>query len=244
MLKYRGIGTEQVERALHALFPEVRTLRADGDTMRHKGSHDRLFHTFGTGKADVLIGTQMIAKGLHFPSVTLVAVLNGDAALHIPDFRATERLFQLITQVAGRAGRGELPGKVLIQTSAPENSAIQLASSQDYLAFYEKEIGARQCFLFPPFSHLVKLTFSGLEAAQTEREANQLRKWLIQKLPASYALHPVVPSGHAKIKDLYRFHCILRGASVLPIVSALRDAPPLSKETKMHIDVDPLTTFF
>ncbi|MBI3236531.1 MAG: primosomal protein N', partial [Chlamydiales bacterium] len=115
-LQYKGVGTQQVEKTLHAIFPEIRTLRMDADTTRHKGSHEILLKQFRSGKADVLIGTQMIAKGLHFPSVTLVGILSPDGALNIPDFRSSETLFQLITQVAGRSGRGELPGEVVIQT--------------------------------------------------------------------------------------------------------------------------------
>ena len=134
-MQFKGAGTEQIERALHAIFPDIRTLRMDADTTRHKGAHDRLFKQFLAGKADVLIGTQMIAKGLHFPSVTLVGVLNSDAALNIPDFRASEQTFQLIAQVAGRSGRSELPGEVIIQTQLPDHPIIIHASTENYPLF-------------------------------------------------------------------------------------------------------------
>ena len=135
-LRFKGVGTEQVERTLHAIFPEIRTLRMDADTTRHKGSHDMLFKSFRSGKADVLIGTQMIAKGLHFPAVTFVGVLNSDSAMNLPDFRSSEWVFQLLTQVSGRAGRGEIPGEVIIQTCMPANPVLELAAQEDYPAFF------------------------------------------------------------------------------------------------------------
>lgn len=243
-LKFKGVGTEQLERAVHALFPEARTIRVDGDTTRHKGSHERLFRTFSTGKADVLIGTQMVTKGLHFPMVTLVAVINADGSLHIPDFRASERVFQLITQVAGRAGRAELPGEVIIQTHMPENPTIRLAAKQDYDAFYKMEVETRKAFEFPPFSHLVKLTFSGKDAAHTLHVGNSVRNTLIKGLGGGYLIHPVVPSGYAKIKDNFRFQCLIRGAHVGPIATVLGQVEGIPRNVKMHIDIDPLSTFF
>lgn len=243
-LKYRGIGTEQVERALHALFPEARTLRVDGDTTRHKGSHERFFRSFSTGKADILIGTQMVTKGLHFPAVTLVAVLNGDGSLHIPDFRASENVFQLITQVAGRAGRGELPGEVIIQTQMPDNLTIRQAAQQDYEAFYQTEIATREMFGFPPFSRLVKLTFTGADAQQTEQTALQTREILIKGLGKNYSIHPVVPCGYARIKDQFRFQCLIRGAHVNPVATVIRQLTGFPRQVKMHVDIDPLSTFF
>ncbi|MFZ0565819.1 MAG: primosomal protein N' [Chlamydiales bacterium] len=246
-LKYRGVGTQQIERALYALFPDVRALRIDGDTTRHKGSHERLFRQFKTGKADVLIGTQMIAKGLDFPAVTLVAVLNTDAGLHIPDFRASEHVFQLMTQVAGRAGRGQLPGEVIFQTQMPDNSTIRLAAQQDYEAFFQTEIKTRELFHFPPFTHLVKLTFMGKEAHLTQQIGERIRHFLVKKLEKSFTIHPLVASGYAKIKGWFRFQCLIRGPVIYPVHSALKQLLahyPLPKEVKMHIDVDPHSTFF
>lgn len=242
-LKYRGTGTEQVERALHALFPEARTLRVDGDTTRHKGSHERLFRSFSTGKADILIGTQMVTKGLHFPAVTLVAVLNADGSLHIPDFRASENVFQLITQVAGRAGRGDLPGEVLIQTQMPDNLTIRQAAQHDFEAFYQTEITTREMFSFPPYSRLVKLTFSGKDAALTEQMAHQVRETLIKGLGKNYLIHPVVPCGYAKIKDHFRYQCLIRGAPIQPVATIMRQLSGLPRHISLHIDIDPTTTW-
>ncbi|MEZ5315558.1 MAG: primosomal protein N' [Chlamydiales bacterium] len=243
-LKYRGVGTEQIERSLHALFPEIRTLRIDSDTTRHKGSHESLFRTFKTGKADILIGTQTITKGLHFPTVTLVTVLNGDEGLLIPDFRASENVFQLITQVAGRAGRGELPGEVIIQTRMPENLTIQQASQQDYEAFYASETVTRKLLGFPPFSRLVKLTFSGTDSHLTTQVANRVREKLVKILNQYYLIHPIVPCGYPKIKHLYRFQCLIRGPQTFLPKSLIDQVQGLPREIKVHIDIDPLSTFF
>jgi primosomal protein N' (replication factor Y) len=242
-LKYKGAGTEQVERALHAIFPEIRTLRLDGDTTRHKGSHEKFFKQFRSGKADVLIGTQMVAKGLHFPSVTLVGVLNADASLQIPDFRASEHVFQLLTQVAGRSGRGALPGEVLIQTYLPDNSTIRHAAAQDYETFYREEVEARKLFQYPPFSHLIKFCFSGLSLSETQAHAEQVRSFLIRHLPAAFELLPVTPCGYAKVKDHFRFQFLVKGDHP-HIVTALLPQIPKHSKVRMTLDVDPLSTFF
>lgn len=246
-LKYRGIGTEQVERSIKALFPELRVTRIDADTTRHKGSHELLLREFRTGKADLLIGTQMISKGLHFPSVTLVGVLNSDSGLNIPDFRASENMFQLITQVSGRAGRGFAQGEVIIQSFIPDNQTLNLAKDQDFLAFYQEEIQVRRLFHYPPFTHMVKLTFTGSSA---EGAFNMAKKWydeLVKLLVTPFELHPVVPSGHAKIKDKFRFQLIISGPSVYHMNNLISQVEVLiskSKDIHLSIDVDPLSTFF
>ncbi len=241
--KFKGAGTELVERSLHAIFPEVRTIRLDADTTRHKGSHDKLFKQFRAGKADVLIGTQMIAKGLHFPSVTLVGVLNTDGALQIPDFRASEQTFQLITQVAGRAGRSSLKGEVILQTQLPHHSTILHAAKLDYPAFFNEEIEVRKLFHFPPSCHLVKLTFSGKDETMTLGYAQEVRQMLIKALSSGYQLHPVIACGYAKIKDHFRFQCLIKGASARPVTEVVK---VLKKHPHVHllVDVDPLSTFF
>lgn len=246
-MKYRGIGTEQVEKALHAIFPDIRTLRIDADTTRHKGSHQKLLRSFGTGKADVLIGTQMIAKGLHFPDVTLVGVLNSDSSLNIPDFRASETVFQLLTQVAGRSGRGIIPGEVLVQTYMPENTTIQLAAAQDYERFYQEETAVRECFQYPPFTQMAKLSFSGENPVTVADHAERLRQHIMSLLPADYILHPVVPAGYAKVKDQFRFQFLIRGPHIYPITRAIEAAQQsvaLPSTIKMRIDVNPLSTYF
>ena len=241
--KFKGAGTEHVERSLHAIFPSIRTLRLDADTTRHKGSHDRLFKQFRAGKADVLIGTQMIAKGLHFPSVTLVGILNPDLALHIPDFRATENLFQLITQVSGRAGRSHLKGEVILQTLLPHHPLFEHATKLDYPAFYQEEIKVRETFRFPPFCHLVKLVFSGENPETVQQYAEHIRAQLIQRLPPTFELEPLTPCGYAKIKNQFRFQCLIKGESTRPVTDLLKNLSP-SRKARLLIDVDPLSTYF
>ena len=246
-LKFRGVGTEQIERALHAIFPSIRTIRIDADTTRHKGSHQKLLRDFGTGKAEVLIGTQMIAKGLHFPEVTLVGVLNSDSSLNIPDFKASETVFQLITQVAGRSGRGIVPGEVIIQTSMPSNGTIQYAAHQDYIGFYQEEIAVRELFNYPPFSHLAKFLLSGKNVKQTQEVAEKFRETLIRFLPSQFEFNPVVPCGYTKVKDLYRFQFLLRGPTMYPLNGALQtfyQKYPLPRQIKLFVDVNPSSTFF
>lgn len=246
-MKYRGVGTEQVQRSLHAILPDIRTLRIDADTTRHKGSQQKLLRDFSTGKADVLIGTQMIAKGLHFPEVTLVGVLNSDTSLNIPDFRASENVFQLITQVAGRAGRGRVKGEVIVQTSLPENTTIALAASQNFTKFYQEEIEVRKMFGYPPFSSLAKLTFSGDHAAATRAAAEAMRTALLSRLPPEFELNAIIPAGHARIKDKFRFQLLIRGPGIYPISAAIEDAKvasPLPKGIYMLVDINPTSTFF
>ena len=246
-LKFKGAGTEMVERALHALFPDVRSLRLDADTTRHKGSHEKLFKQFRSGKADVLIGTQMIAKGLHFPLVTLVGVMGLDGSLNIPDFRASENAFQLLTQVAGRSGRGELAGDVLIQTHLPEHVTIGHASRQDYETFYAEEIQVRQLFGFPPFNHLVKFSFSAATLRICEEVAKAFRQKLIETLPSGVEIHPVIPCGYAKIKGKHRFQCLIKTEKIQQILSSierLRAQSKMPRDVRLSIDVDPLSTFF
>ncbi|MBS3903710.1 MAG: primosomal protein N' [Simkania sp.] len=244
-LKYQGVGTEQVERTLHAIFPEIRTLRLDADTTKHKGSHEKLFKQFRAGKADVLIGTQMIAKGLHFPSVTLVGVLNADAALNIPDFRSSERVFQLLTQVAGRSGRGALPGIVIIQTWLPEHPIIRLAAEQDYLSFYHEEIEGRKLFTYPPFNRLVKVMANGLKEFDVQKTLEALRSKLLERLPSVYELQPVIPCGHPRIKDRYRFQFLIKGPSCSPVTKILIEEvqKSISSDIRLLIDSDPISTF-
>jgi primosomal protein N' (replication factor Y) len=246
-LKFRGVGTEQIERALHAIFPAIRTIRIDADTTRHKGSHQKLLRDFATGKGDLLIGTQMIAKGLHFPEVTLVGVLNSDSGLNIPDFRASENVFQVVTQVSGRSGRGSMPGEVIIQTSLPDNSTIQHAAKQDFLSFYEEEISIRQLFGYPPFSHLAKLVFAGKNPKETEEIANRVREAFCCQLPPTFELNPVIPCGYAKVKDLYRFQFIIRGPAMTglnDIFQKILSSKIIPKTVRYSIDVNPSSTFF
>jgi primosomal protein N' (replication factor Y) len=243
-LKFSGAGTEQVEAALHAIFPEIRTLRLDADTTKHKGSHQKLYKAFRTGKADVLIGTQMVAKGLHFPEVTLVGILNCDSGLQIPDFRASETTFQLLTQVAGRAGRGDLKGEVFIQTCLTENSVIQHAKAHNVEAFLKEELEVRKLFAFPPYHQLIKVRFSGIELHQVRQVAENFRLAVERE---GVECSPVSPCGHAKIKEQHRLHLFVKGAKITPLIQAVQQVKgrfSLPKSVRLFIDVNPASTFF
>ncbi len=246
-MKFRGAGTEQVQRALYALFPEIRVLRMDADTTRHKGSHDKIFKQFRSGKADILVGTQMIAKGLHFPSVTLVGILNSDSALNIPDFRSSEYVFQLICQVSGRSGRSDLQGEVIIQTTMPDHPVIRLAAESNYHEFYDLETPTREMFQYPPFAKLVRIIFKGKDPKEVSRTAQNYHQQLVKLLPSHFTLHPVMPCTYAKIKDTYRFHFLIKGNDISPlnkILRKIREENSFSKEIRILIDIDPISTFF
>jgi len=187
----------------------------------------------------------MVAKGLHFPEVTLVGVLNSDQSLHIPDFRASENLFQLLTQVSGRAGRAETAGLVLIQTLLPDNPLLHLAASQDYVTFAQNELVSRQLLSFPPFTRMTRLLFSGKEAALTRKTASHFCARLGSLLPKAYTLFPLIPCHTSKIKDHYQFHCLIKGPSNSPLAKTLQsllDSSPLPKSIRLRIDIDPLRT--
>ena len=245
-LEFKGFGTEHAERSLHAILPSIRTLRMDRDTTRKKNSHEEIFQAFRSHKADVLIGTQMIAKGFHFPSVTLVGVLNADASLQIPDFRASESIFQLITQAAGRSGRADLPGEVILQTFLPDHPLLALAARQDYLAFYESETNDRKLFDFPPFCRLIKLVFYGKNAEEVCSAGESFRKALIESGMSGEIL-PLVPSGHPKIKDNYYYQFIiktLKTAALSRQIAILQMTHPIPRNVANLIDIDPISTFF
>lgn len=243
-MKYKGAGTEQIEKALHAIFPAIKTIRLDRDTTKHKGSHQKLLRAFGSLKADVLIGTQMIAKGLHFEGVTLVGVLNSDSGLNVPDFRASEHTFQLITQVAGRAGRGAIKGEVIIQTKMPENSTIQLSQSQDYEKFYNEEIEIRKIFNYPPFLQMVKLVFSGVSDHKTKHAADTFRKALILNLPSDYEVFQAVPCSHTKIKDKFLYQFLIKGPKIYPVSYAIQKLlVTVPSGIRMIADINPVSIF-
>jgi primosomal protein N' (replication factor Y) len=246
MIRYQGVGTEKIESMLHGIFPGILTTRIDADTTKHKGSLEKLIQEFRSGKSEVLIGTQMVAKGLHFPQVTLVGVLNADSAINIPDFRSQETTFQLITQVAGRAGRGYAPGEVVIQTSLPEHSTIVSASKQDYESFWNEEIETRKQFYFPPFCKIVKFLFSSKDEKKVYEHASLYLEVLTSFLPSSYYCHPVVPCGHSRVKELYRCQFLIRGAAVSVIREAIIESDkrkPLPSGVFRFIDVDPSSLF-
>jgi primosomal protein N' (replication factor Y) len=237
-IKYLGLGTQRVEKEAAALFPRARVLRWDSDSARGKGCHAEIMRRFMSGEADILIGTQMVAKGLHLPRVTLVGVVSADTALNLPDFRAGERTFQLLSQVAGRAGRGSRGGKVIIQTYCPEHYAIQAVGAHNYRAFYRQEIELRRSLGNPPFSQLVSLTFSHVVEAAAVREAERLMKQIQAEIAArgiaGISIIGPAPAFVARLRGRYRVQMLLRGRAVRELIGDIAPADG------WVIDIDPL----
>ena len=192
-IRFAGTGTQRVEETLAKLFPQARIKRMDADTMKRKDDYRKVLGDFRTGKTDILVGTQMIAKGLHFPNVTLVGIIYADLALHQPDFRAGERTFQLLTQVAGRAGRGDVEGEVFVQAFAPFHPAIQYARRHDFIGFYEQEIEFREQLKYPPVSRVALLTLKGRNEDKVKFSAEHLKRELEK------VLSPTRPHGAASV---------------------------------------------
>ena len=222
--KYSGIGTQRVEVAVAKIFPGARVARMDADSTRGKDSHRKILGEFKTGKIDILIGTQMIAKGLDFPNVTLIGVLNADLSLHMPDFRAGERTFQLLTQVAGRAGRGEIPGEVIVQTFTPFHQAIQAARRLDYDGFCDQEYEFRRELGYPPFGHLVCVGIRGLDQQKVMKAAEQFGEYLTPRLPPRVVVSGPAPAPLEKAKGQFRHQLMLKAPSTKAMTGPLREA--------------------
>lgn len=209
-IRYYGTGTEKVEEELQDLMPDARIIRMDNDTTRKKGAHAKLLTQFGSGEADILIGTQMIAKGLDFPNVTLVGVLNADTALGLPDFRASERTFQLLTQVSGRAGRAEKTGHVYIQTFNPDHYAIRFAKHHDYEGFFKYEMQMRHQGGYPPYYFTVQITASDLDEAVAAKRMYQLLQWLKPRLTPSTIILGPTPKPIARVNRRYYYQIVIK----------------------------------
>lgn len=209
-IRYYGTGTQKVEEELRELYPQARILRMDVDTTRRKGAHEQILQKFGAKEADILLGTQMIAKGLDFPEVTLVGVLNADTSLNLPDFRSSEHTFQLLTQVSGRAGRAEKAGEVVIQTFNPQHYAIELAKKQNYEQFYQQEMHVRHRGGYPPYYFTVKITASHPEEQVAAKKIFQIANQLKEVLsPQSLLLGPT-PSMILRVKNRYYYQLIIK----------------------------------
>ncbi|MEM6470130.1 MAG: primosomal protein N' [Planctomycetota bacterium] len=247
-LRYGGLGTQKLELEVKARFPDARVARMDSDTMRRPGSHQKVLSAFRSGEIDLLLGTQMIAKGLDFPNVLLVGVINADAALHFPDFRAGERTFQLVTQVAGRTGRGDRGGRVIVQTFTPEHMAIQAASKHDYVEFAEAEIANRKKFNYPPLGSVARIIIRGAVEEVTEATATALAQRLessCEKLAAQVRILGPAPPPISKLRGKYRFHILLQSIDPLQLGAVIRTATKTFKireqdDVQYVIDIDPL----
>lgn len=240
-IRYLGTGTEKIEQELNKLFPNIRVLRADSDTVTRKGSFEKIYNDFKEGKADILIGTQMIGKGLHLPKVNLVGVILADIGLNIPDFKSSERTFQLLTQVAGRAGREE-PGEVVIQTYMPENSAIRYAKNHDFKGFYKYEIQNRKLLGYPPFSKIIKLIFADKDPKKCPKEAQKIAnslKLLVtsQQSPEKISIQ-AAPALIMKLYGKYRWNVIIKGENPEIFLEKILEKESLKKGWR--IDRDPI----
>jgi len=237
-LKFLGSGTQKLEREAGIIFPRARILRWDSDAIHNKYSHQEIMNCFRNHEADILIGTQMVAKGLDLPRVTLVGVVSADTGLNLPDFRAGERSFQLLSQVAGRAGRGILGGRVIIQTFYPRHYAIQAALTHDYISFYNKEIAYRRQLHNPPFSRIVRLIYSHTNDALCQREAERMKRLLAAEMDAAgtgdISLIGPAPAFIQRLRGRFRWQLVLRGINVSTFLSRV-DIP-----LGWAVDIDPI----
>jgi len=238
-VRYWGIGTEKVESEVHRLFPASRIARMDTDATHKRGTHAKVLSKFKDIKIDILIGTQMIAKGLDFPKVTLVGVISADTALNLPDFRSSERTFNLLTQVAGRAGRSDLGGRVIIQTYTPQHYAIQAAKNHDYNVFYDKEISLRKELRLPPFCHMINLTLRGRREEKVLKAAEELKNRIERQDKAGKIeiLGPA-PSPISRMKGMYRWNIFLKAETAEDMIPILKNAVDKKKNAGIIITVD------
>jgi len=245
-LDTRGIGTQQVEAAVTARFPAARIGRMDLDTTGPKWSHARLYRAMQGREIDILVGTQMIAKGFDLPGVALVGVVSADTALHFPDFRATERTFQLLVQVAGRAGRGDRPGRVVLQTYLPEHFVITAAAAHDYEAFYRREKPDRAALGYPPATRLANVVASGKDAASVEEAIDRVADHLRARPAEGLTLVGPAPCPLERLRGRWRHHVLLKAGAPQPLDRALRDLARREEElvgasNRLEIDRDPLS---
>jgi primosomal protein N' (replication factor Y) len=242
-LEHTGFGTEKVEQHLRDRFPQARIGRVDRDSVRRKGALASLLSQFAAAELDVLVGTQMIAKGHDFPGVTLVGVISADVGLGLADFRAAERTFQLLTQVAGRAGRGERPGEAVIQTLYPEHYSVLLACRQDYPGFFEKEISFRRGMRYPPLVAMVNTVVRGRSLAEAMQTAAEVVRRLEARASGSFSILGPAPAPLARLRGEHRVQFFLKGTRRAEMREALRatlaETPEIRR--RVTVDVDPLS---
>ena len=244
-IRFFGTGTQKVEEEIARFFPTARVLRMDVDTTRKKGSHEHILKMFGDGKADILLGTQMIAKGLDFPNITLVGVLSADTTLHLADFRAAEKTFQLLTQVSGRAGRHDKKGEVVVQTYTPEHYAIQFAKYHDFIAFYNQEMMNRKQFAYPPFTFVVLIQITHEDVLMTAEYAHKAANWLRENLSNTAEIIGPTASSISRVQNRYRYQCLIKYKKepmlpdVLQQLIRIYRTDWLKKGILMSIDLNP-----
>jgi primosomal protein N' (replication factor Y) len=244
-IRFAGLGTERLEDTLRKLFPHARVARMDSDTLKRKEDYRRILTDFRTGKLDILVGTQMIAKGLHFPNVTLVGIVHADLGLHLPDFRAGERTFQLLTQVSGRAGRGDIEGEVFVQAFTPFHPAIQYARRHDYRGFYDQEIEFRQQLRYPPYTRAALLTLRGRNEDKVRFSAEHVRQEVAFALTelADLIVAGPAPAPLLRAETYYRYQIMLRTRSMSRLtarIDPLLARLALPEDVRVTIDIDPV----
>jgi primosomal protein N' (replication factor Y) len=240
-IRHQGTGTERVEEVVQKLFPKAVVKRLDADVLQRKEAFRETLSAFRTGKIDVLVGTQMIAKGLHFPNVTLVGIINADMGLHIPDFRAGERTFQLLTQVAGRAGRGDVEGEVFVQSYTPFSPSIQFARHHDFEGFWDQEISFRKEWDYPPFTHMILISVRSPHQARGELSAQTLARRIAEEAPAGLFIGEPAPAPLEKSHGEFRFQLVLRTRAVQRLSRHLRgvlDKLKFPEDVRVSVDVD------
>lgn len=245
-IRFSGLGTEKVEAALGKSFPSARVKRMDSDTLKRKEDYRRILGDFRSGKIDILVGTQMIAKGLHFPNVTLVGIIHADLSLHIPDFRAGERTFQLLTQVAGRAGRGDVEGEVYVQSFTPFHPAIQYARRHDYIGFYDQEIEFRQELRYPPVGRVALLTLRGRSEDRVRFFSDHLRKEmdLLAHEMGDVVIAGPAPAPLLRAENFYRYQIMIRTPRMPQLsrkLSSKIDSLQIPEDLRLIIDIDPVS---
>lgn len=241
-IRHLGAGTEKIEEAVGRIFPKAVIRRMDADAMTKKDAFRETLNAFRTGKIDILVGTQMIAKGLHFPNVTLVGIINADSALHLPDFRAGERTFQLLTQVAGRAGRGDVEGEVFVQSHTPFHPCIQFARHHDFAGFQEQELDFREKCGYPPYTHMILVTVRSPHEMRASFSSETLARRLAENIPEGTILGESAPAPMERLKGFYRFHIILRTHQILKTSRHLREVIgklTFPEDVIVTTDVDP-----
>jgi primosomal protein N' (replication factor Y) len=241
-LKFFGSGTQKVTQELSKLYPDLKVIRFDSDTTRRKNAHRDLIARFTSKQADILVGTQMLTKGLDIAGVTLVGVVSADGLLHRSDYRAAERAFQTMTQVAGRAGRGDEPGKVIIQTYSPEHPVIRAVKHHDYATFSQTELSQREALSYPPYGSLILIRLSSIEEAEVQKTAEAIADICINILDESWSVLGPAPATVMKVARRYRWQILLKN-----IESPIENFPDLSilkehcsQSVSMTIDVDPI----
>ena len=249
-IRYFGAGTQKLEEQIHLMFPEASTIRMDVDTVTKKNSHEEILNKFKNENIDILIGTQMVVKGHHFPNVTLVGVIAADSSLNIDDFRANEKTFQILTQVAGRAGRENVQGRVIIQTYNPDNFSIECAKEQNYLKFYNTEIAIRKQLKYPPFCDIIVIGVSAENKQAAFKITNQIHTYLKNRViqeNLGIILYKGMPAPIDKIKNKYRFRIIIKCKFNDETIKLINDMTQIYNETreakngitKLSIDLNP-----